>query len=100
MTKTWNTIEKKEFDLTASRMVIVSKVENNNGEVIDIRNFYEDDDRTWKPTQKGISLPIKDELYPAKTILLEALKMAGVTRDQILEYYDFEDVMGSQEDDR
>lgn len=97
MSKQWNTIERKDFDLTASKMVVVSKVQNGTGEVIDIRNYYEDDNRQWLPTKKGVSLPIKDELYPAKTILLEALKMSGTTREQILEYFDFEDVIGDQE---
>ena len=97
MTKQWNIIERKDFDYSASKLVVLSKVDNGSGEVIDIRNYYEDDNMQWLPTKKGVSLPIKDELYPAKTILLEALKMSGTTREQILEYFDFEDVIGNQD---
>jgi len=38
---------------------------------LDIRNFYEADDGEWKPTRKGIAIPV--ELY---TDLISALKEA------------------------
>jgi hypothetical protein len=38
---------------------------------LDIRNFYEADDGEWKPTRKGIAIPV--ELY---TELMDALKEA------------------------
>ena len=38
---------------------------------LDIRNFYETDDGEWKPTRKGIAIPV--ELY---TDLMSALKDA------------------------
>ena len=97
MSKQWKTIERKDFDYSASKLVVLSKVDNGSGEVIDIRNYYEDDNKQWLPTKKGVSIPIKDDLHPAKNVLLEALKMAGVTREQILDYFDFEDTVGSQD---
>ncbi|HHR85539.1 MAG TPA: transcriptional regulator [Candidatus Acetothermia bacterium] len=39
---------------------------------LDIRNFYEADDGEWKPTRKGIAIPV--ELY---TDLVSALEEAG-----------------------
>ena len=38
---------------------------------LDIRNFYETDDGEWKPTRKGIAVPV--ELFGE---LMEALKEA------------------------
>jgi len=38
---------------------------------LDIRNFYEADDGEWKPTRKGIAVPV--ELYPD---LMAALREA------------------------
>jgi len=38
---------------------------------LDMRNFYETDDGEWKPTRKGIAVPV--ELYAE---LMEALKAA------------------------
>ena len=38
---------------------------------LDIRNFYEADDGEWKPTRKGIAVPV--ELYGE---LIDALKEA------------------------
>ncbi|MEA1871086.1 MAG: transcriptional coactivator p15/PC4 family protein [Candidatus Bipolaricaulota bacterium] len=38
---------------------------------LDIRNFYETDDGEWKPTRKGIAIPM--DLYPK---LMAALKEA------------------------
>jgi len=38
---------------------------------IDIRNFYEADDGEWKPTRKGIAIPV--ELYEE---LMDGLKAA------------------------
>ncbi len=38
---------------------------------LDIRNFYEADDGEWKPTRKGIAVPV--DLYDA---LMEALTEA------------------------
>jgi len=42
---------------------------------LDIRNFYETDDGEWKPTRKGIAVPV--ELYDE---LIDAL---GVAKDEI-----------------
>ena len=38
---------------------------------LDIRNFFQTDDEEWKPTRKGIAIPV--ELYPE---ILAALKEA------------------------
>jgi hypothetical protein len=38
---------------------------------LDIRNFYETEDGEWKPTRKGIAIPV--DLYPE---LMAALKEA------------------------
>lgn len=95
--KQWTTVERKDFDYLANKMVVVSRVQNGTGEIIDIRNYFEDEKGEWLPTKKGVSIPIKDDLHPAKNVLLEALKMSGTTREQILEHFDFEDVIGSQE---
>ena len=42
---------------------------------LDIRNFYETDDGEWKPTRKGIAIPV--ELYDD---LMEGL---GAAKDEI-----------------
>ncbi len=42
---------------------------------LDIRNFYETDDGEWKPTRKGIAVPV--ELYDE---LLDAL---GAAKEEI-----------------
>jgi len=99
MARQWNTLEKKEFDYSDNKVVVLSKVENGKGDVIDLRvHFKEETSGEWMPTKKGVSIPIKNDLHPAKNVFLEALKMAGVTRQQVLDYYDFEDVMkGEQE---
>jgi len=36
---------------------------------LDIRNFYETDDGEWKPTRKGIAIPV--ELYPELMAVLK-----------------------------
>ena len=41
-------------------------------EYLDLRNFYLDDNEEWKPTRKGIAVPL--ELYEE---LMAALKEAG-----------------------
>jgi hypothetical protein len=41
-------------------------------EYLDLRNFYLDDNDEWKPTKKGIAVPV--ELYDE---LMAALKEAG-----------------------
>ena len=38
---------------------------------VDVRNFYETDDGEWKPTRKGIAVPV--ELYDE---LMDALRAA------------------------
>jgi hypothetical protein len=38
---------------------------------LDVRNFYETDDGEWKPTRKGIAIPV--ELYDE---LIDALRAA------------------------
>lgn len=41
-------------------------------EYLDLRNFYLDDNEEWKPTKKGVAVPV--ELYDE---LMAALKEAG-----------------------
>ena len=39
---------------------------------LDIRNFYETDDGEWKPTRKGIAIPV--EMYDELVGAIEAAK--------------------------
>ncbi len=46
---------------------------------LDIRNFYETDDGEWKPTRKGIAIPVEfyDELIDALRAAKEEIAKRG-----------------------
>ncbi len=46
---------------------------------LDIRNFYETDDGEWKPTRKGIAIPVElyDELIDALGAAKEEIAKRG-----------------------
>ena len=50
---------------------------------LDIRNFYETEDGEWKPTRKGIAVPV--ELYDELVGAIEAAKEEIAKRDSAKE---------------
>lgn len=62
----------KAFDRGAGQQLQVRLVTFRGREYLDLRNFYLDENNEWKPTRKGIAIPL--ELYDD---LMAALKEVG-----------------------
>lgn len=64
----------RAFDRGAGQQLQVRLVTFRGREYLDLRNFYLDENDEWKPTRKGIAIPL--ELYDE---LMAALKEVGET---------------------
>ncbi len=62
----------KAFERGAGQQLQVRLVTFRGREYLDLRNFYLDENDEWKPTRKGIAIPL--ELYDE---LMAALKEVG-----------------------
>jgi hypothetical protein len=54
--------ESKPLQLSGDRAIIVKRIKfKGDKEYIDVRQYYMDDSGRYKPTQKGLWIPIEDE---------------------------------------
>ncbi|MGQ9477860.1 MAG: transcriptional coactivator p15/PC4 family protein [Candidatus Bipolaricaulia bacterium] len=66
----------KAFDRGAGQQLQVRLVTFRGREYLDLRNFYLDENDEWKPTRKGIAIPLElyDDLMAALNEVGEILK--------------------------
>lgn len=66
----------KAFERGAGQQLQVRLVTFRGREYLDLRNFYLDENDEWKPTKKGIAIPLElyDDLMAALNEVGEILK--------------------------
>ena len=52
-----------------SEKIIVKKVTKGNRTYVDVRTFWLDDDEEWRPSKKGIAIPVELAKEVAEAVL-------------------------------